>query len=325
MLTYIVRRVIYAVLVLIGVNLLTFVLFFSVNTPDDMARLTLGERRVSPEAVTRWKAERGFDKPTYFNPGATGIAKLTDTIFFDTSADSVRFRFGYTNEGREIRRQLVERLPPSLAIAVPVFLVTVGISILFALALVFFRGTRLDSGGVIALVALMSISSLFFIILGQFVFSKMLRLMPSSGYAPGPAMFAFVVLPVVCMILARLGPDSRLYRTIYLEELGKDYVRTARAKGLSERAVLLRHVLRNSLIPIITASGLLLPALFVGSIVTESFFSIPGLGSFTIEGITQQDFNIVRAMVFFGSLLYVLAFLLTDIAYSWADPRIRLH
>ncbi|WP_085314894.1 ABC transporter permease [Derxia lacustris] len=325
MLAYIVRRALYAVLVLIGVNLLTFVLFFSVNSPDEMARLTLGERRVSSEAVALWKAERGFDKPTYFNPGATGLGKFTETIFFDTSADSARFRFGYANDGREIRRQIVERLPASLAIATPVFLVTVGVSILFALLLAFLRGTRLDSVGVVTLVALMSISSLFFIIIGQYVFSKMLRLMPSSGFAPGAEMFAFVLLPVVCMILARLGPDSRLYRSIYLEELGKDYVRTARAKGLSEGKVLLRHVLRNSLIPIITASGLLLPALFVGSIVTESFFSIPGLGSFTIEGINTQDFNIVRAMVFFGSLLYVAAFLITDIAYSWADPRIRLH
>ncbi|WP_028312966.1 ABC transporter permease [Derxia gummosa] len=325
MLTYLIRRVLYAVLVLIGVNLLTFVLFFSVNTPDDMARLTLGERRVSPEAVARWKADRGFDKPTYYNPEAEGVAKLTDTIFFNTSADSARFRFGHANDGREIRHQIAERLPASLAIALPVFLATVGISIVFALALALLRGTRLDSAGVVTLVGLMSVSSLFFIILGQYLFSKMLRLMPASGFAPGPAMFTFVLLPVVCMILARLGPDSRLYRSIYIEELGKDYVRTARAKGLSEAVVLVRHVLRNSMIPIITASSLLLPALFVGSIVTESFFSIPGLGSLTIEGINTQDFNIVRAMVFFGSLLYVVAFLLTDIAYSWADPRIRLH
>lgn len=325
MLSYVIRRAIYALLVLAGVNLLTFILFFSINTPEDMARMQLGGRRVSHEAVERWKAERGFDRPYYFNAHEKGAAKLTNTVFFESSVRLLRFDFGKTNEGRDIAHELVERLAPTVAVATPVFILTVGISIVFALGLVMFRGTRLDTVGVVLLVALMSISSLFFIIIGQFVFAKVLKQMPISGYVPGPGMFTFTMLPIVVLVLARLGPDSRLYRSIYLEELGKDYVRTARAKGLPETVVLLRHVLRNSLIPIITSSGLLLPVLFAGAIVTETFFGIPGLGSFTIEGITQQDFNIVRAMVFFGSVIYIFAFLLTDIAYSWADPRIRLQ
>ncbi len=325
MLSYVIRRAIYAVLVLAGVNLLTFILFFSVNTPDDMARMQLGGKRISQEAVDRWKAERGYDRPYYFNAQAKGVGKLSNTVFFESSARLLSFDFGKTNEGRDIAHELLKRLAPTAAVAVPVFLLTVGVSILFALGLAMFRGTRLDTAGVILLVALMSISSLFFIIIGQYAFAKVLKLMPISGYVPGPAMFTFTMLPVLVLVLARLGPDSRLYRSIYLEELSKDYVRTARAKGLAESRVLMVHVLRNSLIPIITASGLLLPALFAGAIVTETFFGIPGLGSFTIEGITQQDFNIVRAVVFFGSFIYVLAFLLTDIAYSWADPRVRLQ
>jgi peptide/nickel transport system permease protein len=152
-----------------------------------------------------------------------------------------------------------------------------------------------------------------------------MAIMPLSGYAPPPGMFKFLMLPIVVYVLSQLGPDTRLYRTIFLEEMGKDYVRTARAKGLSEIAVLLRHVLRNSLIPIITSAGLLLPVLLVGAIVLESFFGIPGLGSFTIDGINNQDFGIVRAMVFFGSFIYVLTYLLTDFAYAWADPRVRLQ
>ncbi|HEU4622463.1 MAG TPA: ABC transporter permease [Burkholderiaceae bacterium] len=324
MLTYLIRRVLYALLVLFGVNLAVFILFFAVNTPDDMARMQLGGKRVTQEAVDRWKAERGYDRPLFFNPASKGLHRIVDTVFFDNTARVVRFDFGKTAEGRDIAHEIHERAKPSFAIAIPVFIVTVGISIVFALGLAMFRGHWLDRAGVISLVALMSISSLFFIIMGQYVFSRVLALTPISGYAPPPDMFKYIVLPVIVMVLARLGPDARLYRTIYLEELGKDYVRTARAKGLGEFAVLFRHVLRNSLIPIITASGLLLPTLFVGAIVTETFFALPGLGMFTIEGITQQDFGIVRAMVFFGSVLYVAAYLLTDIAYAWADPRVRL-
>ena len=325
MIAYLLRRLLYAVLVMAGVNLVVFFLFFTVNTPEDMARLQLGGKRVTAEAVERWKAERGFDKPLYFNPKAGALGALADTVFFDTTARVLRFDFGRTNEGRDIAEEIRERLPISIGIGIPVFILTVGVSIVFSLGLAMFRGTRLDTAGVVLLVALMSISSLFFIIMGQFVFSKMLRLAPMSGYVPGPEMFSFMMLPILVLVVARLGPDARLYRTIYLEELGKDYVRTARSKGLSDFAILFRHVLRNSLIPIITSSASLLPVVFSGAIVTETFFAIPGLGALTIEGITQQDFSIVRAMVFFGSALYIAAYLMTDVLYAVADPRIRLH
>jgi peptide/nickel transport system permease protein len=325
MIAYLVRRLLYAVLVLAGVNLLVFALFFSVNTPDDMARMQLGGKRVTQEAVERWKAERGYDKPLYFNAAARGFGKLAETVFADTTAQVLRFDFGKTVEGRDIADDIRQRLPITFAIGVPVFILTVGVSVVFALGLAMFRGTRLDAIGVVALVAMMSISSLFFIIMGQFVFSKMLRLAPLSGYVDGPEMFKYLLLPIVVLVVARLGPDARLYRTIYLEELGKDYVRTARAKGLSEWAVMVRHVLRNSALPIITASASLLPVVLGGAIVTETFFAIPGLGALTIDGITQQDFGIVRAMVFFGSALYVAAYLATDVLYAAADPRVRLH
>jgi peptide/nickel transport system permease protein len=322
--SFLLRRLAYAALVLAGVNLLVFALFFSVNSPENMARAQLGGKRVTAEAVERWKAERGFDRPLYVNLQAAGLARLTDTVLFANTMQLLRFEFGRTNEGRNIGQELAARLPVSIAVALPVFLLTLGVSIGAALAITLLRGTWLDFWGVVMLVALMSISSLFFIIVGQFVFAKVLRLAPVSGFAPGPQMFGFLVLPVLVMVLARLGPDARLFRALFIEELGKDYVRTARAKGLTEGAILARHVLRNAAIPIITQASLLLPVLFVGAIVTETFFAIPGLGMFTIEGITQQDFNIVRAMVFFGSFVYVVAFLLNDIAYAWADPRIRL-
>ncbi|MFN7572294.1 MAG: ABC transporter permease [Betaproteobacteria bacterium] len=324
MTSFLLRRLLYALLVLAGVNLVSFALFFSVNSPDNMARAQLGGKRVTQEAVDRWKAERGFDRPLYFNVAAPGRAKLTDTVFYANTARLLRFDFGSTNEGRNIGQELAERLPVSAAVALPVFFLTLGVSVAAALGFTLFRGTGLDFWGVVLLAALMSISSLFFIIVGQFVFAKVLQLAPISGYAPGPGMFSSLLLPVLVLVLARLGPDARLFRALFIEELGKDYVRTARAKGLAEGAVLGRHVLRNALIPIITQASLLLPVLFVGAIVTETFFAIPGLGMFTIEGITQQDFGIVRAMVFFGSFVYVVAFLLNDLAYAWADPRIRL-
>jgi peptide/nickel transport system permease protein len=323
MLAFTLRRTLYALAVLLGVNLVTFVLFFAVNTPDDMARMQLG-RRVTAEAIERWKAQQGYDRPLFVNARAPGLARFTDTVFFDTTARAFALDLGTTNEGIVISAELRQRALPSLMIAVPVFLLVVAASVLAGLGLILYRGTGLERAGVVALVALMSISTLFFIIIGQFVFARVLQLAPISGFVAGAASPLFVVLPVGVLVLAYLGPDARLFRTIFLEELGKDYVRTARAKGLSELGVM-GHVLRNSMIPIITSSGLLLPVVFTSTIVTETFFTIPGLGSFTIEGITQQDFNIVRAMVFVGSGLYILAFLLTDLAYCWADPRVRLQ
>jgi peptide/nickel transport system permease protein len=136
--------------------------------------------------------------------------------------------------------------------------------------------------------------------------------------------FRFLLLPVVLSEVARLGAEARLYRAMFLEEIGKDYVRTARAKGLAETAVMFRHVLRNALIPIITSAGGYLPYVFMGSLVFESFFGIPGLGAYVIEAISKQDFAIVRTMVFVGSLLYIATYILVDIAYTWADPRVRL-
>jgi peptide/nickel transport system permease protein len=323
MLAFTLRRVLYSVLVLFGVNAVTFVLFFAVNTPDDMARMQLG-RRVTAEAIERWKAQQGYDRPLFLNVRAPGLGKITDTVFFETTRKAVSLDLGRTNEGLVISEELSHRVVPSAMIALPVLALVVTASVLAGLGLILFRATALERAGVIALVALMSISTLFFIITGQYVFARVMQLMPISGFVSGGSSALFVALPVAVLGLAYLGPEARLFRAVFLEELGKDYVRTARAKGLSEFGVM-GHVLRNSLIPIITSSGLLLPVVFTSTIVTETFFTIPGLGSFAIEGITQQDFNIVRAMVFIGSALYITAFLLTDLAYGWADPRVRLR
>jgi peptide/nickel transport system permease protein len=182
-----------------------------------------------------------------------------------------------------------------------------------------------DFWGSVACVVLMSISSLFFIVAGQFVFARLMQLVPVSGFSTEADTWRFLLLPIAIAIVARLGSETRFNRSVFLEEIGKDYVRTARAKGLGELRVLFVHVLRNALIPILSASVAVIPLLFMGSLITESFFSIPGLGSYLIEAIGAQDFAIVRAMVFVGSVLYILGLVLTDLSYALADPRIRLQ
>ncbi|MBK7492909.1 MAG: ABC transporter permease [Nitrosomonas sp.] len=324
MLSYIIRRIFYAIPILIGVNLITFMLFFVVNTPDDMARMQLGIKYVTPEAIEKWKAERGYDKPLLFNQEADNLDKLTSTIFFEKSVSMFIFDFGKADDGRDIAQEIKSRMLPSLAIALPVFVLGLVVYITCALLMVFFRATYIDFLGVVLCVALMSISSLFYIIVGQFLISKLWHWVPISGYETGLDAAKFLFLPVIIGVISSAGSNIRWYRTIFLEEMNKEYVRTARAKGLSERIVLFRHVLGNALIPILTGAVVVVPLLFLGSLLVESFFGIPGLGSYTIDAINSQDFAIVRAMVFLGSLLYIIGLVLTDISYTLVDPRIRL-
>jgi len=324
-LNYIIRRILYSIPILVGVNLITFTLFFVVNTPDDMARMQLGIKRVTPEAITKWKQERGYDQPLVFNGSAEGAAKFTRTIFFEKSVAMFAFDFGRADDGRDIAHEITTRMIPSLAIALPVFLLGLLAYITFALIMTYFRATYVDFWGVVLCVALMSISSLFYIIGGQFLISKLWHLVPISGYGGGLDAGKFLLLPVIIGVVSGVGSSTRWYRTIFLEEMGKDYVRTARAKGLPESAVLFRHVLRNAMIPILTGAVVVIPLLFLGSLITESFFGIPGLGSYTIDAINSQDFAVVRSMVFLGSLLYIVGLILTDISYTLVDPRVRLE
>ncbi len=324
MIAYLIRRILYAIPILIGVNLLTFTLFFVVNTPEDMARMQLGIKRVSPEAIEKWKQQHGYDKPLLFNARAAGTDKVLDTIFFQKSASMFVLDFGYSDDGRNIAREIQTRMWPSLAIALPTFLIGLVVAVSFALLLALFRATALDTTGVALCVVLMSVSMLFYIIGGQFLASKLWHWVPISGYAGGLDAAKFVVLPLVIGVAGGFGASSRWYRTIFLEEVGKDYVRTARAKGQGDLRVMFRHVLKNAMIPILTGVVVVIPVLFLGSLLMESFFGIPGLGSYTIDAISAQDFSVVRAMVFLGSVLYILGLILTDISYTLVDPRVRL-
>lgn len=325
MIQYIIRRLLYAFPLLLGVNILTFVLFFVVNSPDDMARMQLGYKHVTEQAVENWKRQRGYHLPLLWNDEAEGKSKVTETIFFQKSAGLFWFDFGISDsDRRNIGADIKQRMWPSLAVAFPNLVLGLFMNICVALLMVLFRRSYLEFGGIVLCVVLMSISSLFYIIGGQFVFGKLLRLVPISGYDDGFQALKFIALPIVIGVISGIGSGARWYRTLFLEEVEKDYVRTARSKGLSETQVLFRHVLKNAMIPILTGVVVVLPLLFMGSLIMESFFSIPGLGSYTIDAINSQDFAIVRSMVFLGSVLYIVGLLLTDISYTLVDPRVRL-
>jgi len=281
---------------------------------------------VTQEQIDKWKAERGYDRPLYWNGAEQGVDKLTHTVLWERSVSLMALQFGRSDSARsvDIGHEVGTRMWVSLQLALPLFVLQLIISIAFSLLLVFFRHSRIDFWGVVLCVVMLSISSLFYIIVGQFLFSRVLRLVPISGYAHGLDAARFLLLPVLLSLLSRLGSEARLYRAMFLEEIGRDYVRTARAKGLSELRVLGRHVLRNALIPIITSAGSYLPYVFLGSLVFESFFGIPGLGAFVIEAISGQDFAIVRTMVFLSAVLYIASNLVIDLLYSVIDPRVRL-
>ncbi len=324
MFNYILRRILYAFPLLLGVNILTFMLFFIVNSPDDMARMQLGQKHVTEQAIDNWKLQRGYQLPLLINQEVAGLEKIKQTIFYQKSLRLFVFDFGISDSGRHIGADIQQRMWPSLAIALPSLLVGLLVNISVALMMVLFRQSYLEFGAVVLCIIIMSISSLFYIIGGQFIMGKLLMLVPISGYDTGMNAFKFLILPVLISVVSGVGAGARWYRTLFLEEIEQDYVRTARAKGLTETQVLFKHVLKNAMIPILTGVVVVLPLLFMGSLITESFFSIPGLGSYTIDAINSQDFAIVRAMVFLGSVLYIIGLLLTDISYTLVDPRVRL-
>ncbi len=324
MFEYIVKRLLFAVPILIGVNVITFSLFFMVNTPDDMARAQLGAKQTTPEMIQSWKVENGYDKPLFFNGDASGLDKIQHTLFVQESLKLFAFDFGQSDSGRQISADIQERMGPSLAIALPTFIIGLVTNIALALLIVLFRGSRLDTITMMVAVAIMSVSGLFYIIAGQVLFSKTWHWVPISGYAEGWEGIKFLILPVLIGVFAGIGAGMRWYRSIFLEEMSKDYVRTAKAKGLTDIKVLFGHVLHNGMLPILTGVVVVIPTLFMGSLIMESFFGIPGLGSYTIDAINAQDFGIVKAMVFLGSVLYIIGLILTDISYTLFDPRVKL-
>ena len=311
---YILRRVLYAIPILIGVSLVTFVLFYASSSPQQIARRNLSAKNPTPEQLQTWVTEHGYDKPR-----SEQFVKHISQLFL--------LRFGKSDgaNGEDIWGRIRQGAGPSFLLASIAFVVGIFTAICFALALAYFRGTYLDYWGTFLCVLLLSVVFIVYIIAGQFILGKILKYFPLAGYHSGPDALRFVLMPMIVGVVSGLGGSVRLYRTFLLDQMNQDYVRTARAKGVSERVVLFKHILKNAAIPILTTSVAVIPALFTGSLLLESFFGIPGLGSYTVDAINSQDFAVVRAMVFLGAILTILGYVLTDISYTLVDPRVRLE
>jgi peptide/nickel transport system permease protein len=323
---YLIRRILYTIPLILGICFVTFLLFEWVFTPRLRAMRELGDKHADEAAIQDIIKSRGWDKPLFLNAKGSGLQRLTDTRFADHMARLLFFRFGRSDKTNEpIGRKILQGMVPSLTLTVPMFLVGLVLGLLLSLVVAYFRATYLDLGLVVVCVAFMSVSILVYIIGGQFVLAQYLRMFPVYGYAPGLSSLRFVLLPVAIAVLKGLGGDVRFYRTIMLEEVNKDYVRTARAKGLSERMILLKHVLKNAMIPVLTQTVLQIPFLFMGSLLLERFFGIPGLGNMTIEAIESADFQVLSAMVYLGGILFAFGNLATDISYTLVDPRVRFQ
>jgi peptide/nickel transport system permease protein len=324
---YLLRRLAYGVLTVFGVLLLLFVLFFAVTSPDDIARKAVGER-ARPEVYVKWKKNHGYDRPLFVNRehGVLSGARYTDTLLYEHFRRMLTFDFGRSDAGDEpIAKRLREGAGPSLSLTLPLFVMGLIVGIGIALVAAFFRETYIDRSVLVLCILTMSIPALLYIIGGQFLIGLLLEWFPISGFDANPAVIArFVALPVLIGLVIGFGPEARLYRTVLLEEMNRDYVRTARAKGAGDARVMIGHVLRNAMIPILTNVVVAIPALFTGALLLESFFGIPGLGSLTVDALNGNDFATLRTMVYLGALLFILGQLLTDVSYALADPRVRL-
>lgn len=321
MIRFLLRRIAYGGLVCLGVLFFLFALFFTTATPEDMARRALGEK--APQSViTQWVENKGYNKDLW--PSAK---HPVDNLLVEHYQKMLSFDFGRSDSDNvPITEILAEGALPSLLLTVPIFVVSLLLSLGVALFVAFFRGTYIDTAGVILSVLIMSVSVLLYIVGTQFLLAKVLRWFPISGFDWQPWLtWRFLVLPVFVGVLSGLGSSVRFYRTVFVEEIGKDYVRTARAKGSSELRTMVFHILPNAMIPIVTNVVMSIPFLFEGSLLLEAFFGIPGLGAVTFDAIGNNDFSMLRAMVFIGALLFVLGQILTDIAYTLVDPRIRVQ
>jgi len=322
-----VRRLFYAALTVLGVLGLLFVLFFAVASPDHIARRAVGDK-APPQVYEEWKRLHGYDRPLLLNrahaPGE--LARYTDTLLASHYLRMLTFDFGRSDaDDSPILRRIQEGAGVSLSLTVPLFALGIGLGLGLALLLALFRNTYIDRMGVVLCVAAMSVAALLYIIGGQYLVAKLLRWFPISGFDGEPSVIArFLALPVLVGLASSLGSNVRFYRTVFVEETSRDYVRTARATGAGEARIMLHHVLRNGLLPVLTSIVTAIPFLFTGSLLLEAFFGIPGLGAVTVEAIDGNDFATLRTMVFIGSLLFVAAQILTDITYTLADPRVRL-
>jgi peptide/nickel transport system permease protein len=310
MTNYIIRRLLYMIPVIFGVSFIIFVLFTVVA--GDPAPLLLG-KHATAQQIQELREQLGLNKPLWAQ-------------YIDVVKSSFTFDFGRSWSTRQdILDMIKQGAWPSLTLTIPAFTISTILSLLLALVVAFYRGKGIDLFIRFICIAGMSISSVAYILFFQYFFAYKLGWFEISGYEPDfPIFFNYIALPGIIWIVLSLGPDVRFFRTVILDEIYQDYVRTARAKGLNEVVILLKHVLRNAMIPIITYVVIQIPFLILGALLLESFFSIPGLGGITLNALNASDFPVIKAMAVLSSVAYILFSLLTDVLYTVADPRVKL-
>ena len=310
MFAYIVRRLLATIPTVFGVALIVFALFDMVG--GDPTYQMVG-KHATPQLISEIRHEYGFDRPKYVQ-------------FFGYLKQIATFDFGRSYATKQqVSQMILNGIGPSLTLAVPAFIFTTLLAIVIGLIVAYFRGSWIDKIMVIFCVFGMSVPSLAYILFGQYFFAYKAGWFPISGFeTEWPDRFIFVAMPILIWILVGLGYDVRFYRTAILDETNQDYVRTARSKGLSEPRVFFKHVLKNSMVPILTNVVLEIPFLILGSLLLESFFGIPGLGSITIDAVHNSDFPVIKAMATVESLLFIFGNLATDISYKLVDPRVNL-
>jgi peptide/nickel transport system permease protein len=311
MAAYLIRRLLQIIPTLIGVVLLVFFLFKYFG--GDPAEI-IGGLNATAAQVEAIRDQLGLNKPWYVQLG----------IYFKSIATLDWGRSWATQEA--VSNIFATRLPATLTVMLPILILDALIALPIAMWVAYRRGSLADRSIMVITTVALSISFLVYIIIGQYVFGFQLGWFPVQGWSDSTLtnLKTYVPLPVALALLVGVAPQTRLYRTFFLDELGQDYVRTARAKGLDEKAVLFKHVLRNATIPILTQLGLALPAVFIGSFLIEVFFSIPGLGREVILAVNRSDYPVLQALTVYLAMITMLINLGVDILYKLVDPRVVL-
>lgn len=296
--------------VLLGVSLIIFVLFNLVA--GDPTAVLLGKNATARQ-MAELRESLGLNKPLFGQ-------------YLDVVKSAFTFDFGRSwATKQEITYMIKQGAYPSLCLSIPAFVLSTVFSLLISLFVAYYRGKGIDLFVRFLCIAGMSISALAYILFFQWFFAFEMGWFEISGFEYGfPDFIPYIALPAIIWILLSLGPDVRFFRTVILDEIYQDYVRTARAKGLSEITILMKHVLRNAMIPIITYVVIQLPFLILGALLLESFFSIPGLGGMTLNALNSSDFPVIKAMAILSSVMYIVFGLISDILYTVADPRVKL-
>jgi len=312
MIAYLVRRLWQMVPTLAGVILLVFFLFkFFGGDPSEI----LAGQIADPQQIESIRRQLGLDQPWWVQIGI-----FLEQIF--------TFDFGQSWITREsVSGIFTSRLPATLTVMIPILVLDVLLAIPIAMFVAYVRGSLADRAIVAICVVAMSISFLVYIIFGQYVFGFLLGWFPVQGWSDQLAvnLVKYAPLPVILAVFVSLAPQTRLYRTFFLDEIHHDYVRTARAKGLDERVVMFKHVLRNAMIPILTNVAVQLPSIFVGSFLIEVFFSIPGLGREVFLAVNRSDYPVIQAVTIYLAVLTMLINLAADLLYRLVDPRVVLR